>query len=174
MKDGSYRMFAKLPGLLGQDISSSKMSEPYLPLTTEKLWDESVKLWPRMVTSDGSGLLYERAMSEHHIEDYDGSALLPTMTNRDARKSADYSGRTGDGKRPSGAKGTVNVQGVLTHLKLLPTPTVKDPKDNTPEVDYERQAKKRVLPAVVMWEIAEEDWENTKNTAQQSEGGRLF
>ena len=36
---------------------------------------------------------------------------------------------------------------------LLPTPTARDWKDSGPNTNYERQAKKRILPGVVMYEL---------------------
>ncbi len=49
--------------------------------------------------------------------------LLPTPQAWDANRGPDNSQLRGDGKRPSGAKGTVNLAGAL---KLLPTPVVND------------------------------------------------
>lgn len=36
---------------------------------------------------------------------------------------------------------------------LLPTPTARDWKDSGPNTNYQRQAKKRILPGVVMYEL---------------------
>ncbi len=83
MNDGSSRTFAELPAMLEQDGSSSKTFQEYIPQTTDKLLQESVQQWPTTVSTDGSGTLSERPISEHRRRESDGFALLPTPTARD-------------------------------------------------------------------------------------------
>lgn len=135
MTDGSSTMFAVLPALLEQGGSSSKTSPGFLPQMTGTLWPESVRRWPKRVSSDGSGRLFERPMSGPATSASDGS-VLPTPTAHDSRRA----GRKGECARSTCLPTTVET--------LLPTPTAGNPSDGEDLDNWEARRQRNLAKGI--------------------------
>ena len=66
-------------------------------------------------------------------------SVLPTPQAWDANRGPDNSRLRGDGLRPSGQQGTLNLAGAIS---LLPTPQAWDHKSFGPNVDWKKRAEK--------------------------------
>ena len=118
MNDGSS-MTSQVPlAFYDPDLSSWKTSQESLLLEEPSLLDRL----PGSGTTV-AGRLYERATPALLIDVRAGSALLPTPAAWDGNRGPDNSRLQGDGHRPSGQAGTLNLAGAL---QMLPTPTTSD------------------------------------------------
>ena len=121
--------YAKISAMVGEEGSSSKTIDDYLPeiieyqqrldFETESgekwVWETEDDDWEKVHWADGSGYIFKPTSKAFRIRESDGSALLPT-------------------------------------------PTARDYKDAGPNVKYKRIAEHRVLPGVIMHEVYEHGW----------------
>jgi len=86
------------------------------------------------------GVLSELPMPAPLIAARESSSCvsLPTPTAWDGARGPDNSRLQGDGLRPSGQQGTVNLAGAL---KMLPTPTTADSKVFGPNIDWKKRVE---------------------------------
>lgn len=171
MSDGLLKMFAELQVREVQDTLSSKTLKEYLPLTTDTLWGESVRLWPDTVSADGNGILFERVMSERPINESDGSALLHTPVAREG--AIGYPERFDKRYTDEAVRYRLADQLASLEMKYLPTPLASDAKHHGPNMDWEKRKNHISSVSSVLMNLQLEDGRKLLEDRHQGEQSTL-
>ena len=124
------------------------------------LLEEDPKSLERLPTSAMTvgGSLFEQATPVPLIDVRAGSAFphLPTPVVNDMGddKTLDWWHNWIEEKKRQHNNSNGHGKSLSIEVRLLPTPTARDWKDSGPNTNYERQAKKRILPGVIMHELS--------------------